>query len=111
MLHNAHFGALFSTKIFRLIPQSIYSPLLDKSIYLILNFKINPIPNIFRNSGILISLVLLICSSIQAQVSEYSGYATQIAEMFGMEAISFNDIDEDWNGFIWIATDDGSSAY
>ena len=50
-----------------------------------------------------ISFVTEVCS----QPPEYTGYITPISAPFDFKYTDFYDIDEDWNGFIWIATVEG----
>lgn len=54
-------------------------------------------------------IVLLTCvsSATRAQSSLVTGFATPIFEPFDFTDGAIYDIEEDWKGFIWLATDDG----
>lgn len=45
--------------------------------------------------------------SLSAQVPSGTGFATPIFDPFDFTEGAIYDIEEDWNGFIWLATDDG----
>ncbi|MBX2873003.1 MAG: histidine kinase [Saprospiraceae bacterium] len=54
-------------------------------------------------------VVLMTCvmDRAPAQASLVTGFATPIFEPFDFTDGAIYDIEEDWNGFIWLATDDG----
>lgn len=52
-------------------------------------------------------IVCSVCGSLQAQAPPVTGFATPIFESFDFTDGAIYDIEEDWNGFIWLATDDG----
>lgn len=53
--------------------------------------------------------VLIACAKnvARAQASPVTGFATPIFESFDFTDGAIYDIEEDWKGFIWLATDDG----
>ena len=55
----------------------------------------------------LIPVLLVFGLFATAQQPDYSGYLTPISELFDIENGNFHDIEEDWNGFMWMATNDG----
>ena len=58
----------------------------------------------------LIAVVIPVtCVSVlaRAQASPVTGFATPIFESFDFTDGAIYDIEEDWKGFIWLATDDG----
>lgn len=54
-------------------------------------------------------LFLLGCNtaSLQSQHLRYQGYLSLIADVFGVPISGYYDIEEDWNGFVWMATNNG----
>ncbi len=52
-------------------------------------------------------LVTCMESRSRAQASPVSGFATPIFESFDFTDGAIYDVEEDWKGFIWLATDDG----
>ena len=57
--------------------------------------------------SLLTAAMLFACISASTQSALYTGYPTFIFETLGMEAGQLHDIAEDWNGFIWVASDVG----
>ena len=59
--------------------------------------------------GRLLCLLLLstLMTSLYSQSNKYTTYSTNITGNFDLGEGTFVDIQEDWNGFMWIATTDG----
>lgn len=61
-----------------------------------------------KNSIVGLALMIsCVCVHVQAQAPPVTGFATPIFESFDFTEGAVYDIEEDWNGFIWLATDDG----
>ena len=52
-------------------------------------------------------LLLLLGAPASGQIDRFHGYATNLSANFDFGSSDLNDIAEDWNGFIWIGSDDG----
>ncbi len=50
---------------------------------------------------------LLFALLLQAQWPDGGGYTSRISAEWGLEGIDLHDIQEDWNGFMWMASDEG----
>ena len=58
-----------------------------------------------------IALTMISWLSLFAQSEPSFGYVTNIPNLLGFEEGKLNDIAEDWNGFIWLAREDGLYRY